>query len=166
MCQIFRVHIFFCRKLFFAFCFSSFIQSNKKKLRQDASNRNPKAMDQPLGRGGGFWIHWFWVRGKPAAPTCSLSQASYTGGRGRGRSGGGGWGGGCQRFPLPLHLPSAPPPWVCPNTRLWHLSWQTQLLSFQYWKKDKMALCLTQTWSQIDIQVGFGGFTFSPERLS
>lgn len=45
MCQIFRVHIL-CRKLFSFF--SSFIQNNKKQLRQDASNRNPKALDQPL----------------------------------------------------------------------------------------------------------------------
>lgn len=75
---------------------------------------------------------------QPAAPTRSLSQASYTGGRGGGGIGVGGWGGvgglrgGFQRCPLPLLLPSDPALLVCQNTPLWHLGWQTQLLSFEH----------------------------------
>lgn len=118
---------------FSRFFFSSFIQRDKKVkarcIKQKSEGRGstsagvliPLILDQK--------------KVQPAAPTRSLSQASYTGGRGGGGSGGGGWGAGCQRCPLPLLLPSDPPLWVCQNTPLWHLSWQTQLLSFQYWNK-------------------------------
>lgn len=68
---------------------------------------------------------------QPVAPTCSLSQASCTSGRGRGGGGGGGWGGGARG--VHYHPPPPNPPLcVCQNTPLWHLGWQTQLLSFQY----------------------------------
>lgn len=104
---------FFCRKLFSLF-FSSFIQSNKKKLRQDASNRNPKAMDQPLQV---FWFHWFWIRKKCSQQlplALCLRHLTPAGGEeeGAGGGGGGGVGGwvvgfwGCQRCPLPLRFPS------------------------------------------------------------
>lgn len=47
-----------------------------------------------------------------------------------------GWGGGAlggfQMCPLQLLLPSDPALLVCQNTPLWHLGWQTQLLSFEY----------------------------------
>lgn len=54
----------------------------------------------------GFGFHWFWIRRKPAAPTRSLSQASYTGGRGRGGSGGGG----CVGVVRGVHFHSSSPP--------------------------------------------------------
>lgn len=57
MCRISRSHIL-CRKHFSLFFFPSVIQSNKKKLRQDASNRNLQAKEQLLKV---FQFHWFWI---------------------------------------------------------------------------------------------------------
>lgn len=140
MCQIFRVHIFFFSvENFSSLFFSSFIQSNKKKLRQDASNRNPKAMEQPL-QGGGFWFHWFWVRRKPAAPTRSLSQASYTGGRGRGGCGGGGWGWGLSEVSSATPPPLWSPSMSLPNHSSLALKLADSASFLSVLKQDRMAL--------------------------
>lgn len=80
---------------------------------------------------------WRWSGSTGAAQPAafSLSQASYTGGRGGGGSAFRWLGHGAVRCLLPLLLPSNPPILVCQNTRVWHLGWQTELLSFQYCKQ-------------------------------
>lgn len=159
---------FFCRKLFSLFFLPLYRVIKKVKARcvkQKSEGHGPAS--------AGVLIPLILDQKKvqPAAPTRSLSQASYTGGRGRGGGGGGGGGGwvggfwGCQRCLLPLLLPSDPPPWVCQNTPLWHLGWQTQLLSFEYWNKTdglmfntaprNHAYCFIKTNICISLHAGF-----------
>lgn len=108
-----------CRKHFFAF--SLLYTEWYKTLRQDASNRKLKATAQPLREDSRF--QWFW------AHLLSVSGILH-------------WQKGREKEvvvgdavpnPLPVLL-SESPWWVCQITHLWDLSWQTQLLPFQYWK--------------------------------
>lgn len=109
MCQIFRVHIFFFSvENFSSLFFSSFIQSNKKKLRQDASNRNPKAMEQPLQGGGSDSTDSGSEESQQLPLALCLRHLTLAGGEEEDAVVEGG-GGDCQRCPLPLLLPSDPP---------------------------------------------------------
>jgi len=105
MCQIFSVHIFFYVENFSRFFFLPLYRVIKKVkarcVKQKSDSRGPASvliqliLDQK--------------KVQPAAPTRSLSQASYSGGRGRGGSGWwmAGLGGGGVRG---VHYLSSPPP--------------------------------------------------------
>lgn len=99
--------------------------------------RRPASVGEWRG-GGGLIPLIVGSEEKLAAPARSLSQASYTGKR-RMWWWRVGWGGGVDRgvlcySPSPLIPPSSE---SAQTLLLWHLGWQTELLSFQYWNKTE-----------------------------
>ena len=129
MCQIIE-YTSLCRKPF-SLCLS--LYRIIKKLRQAASNRNPKAVGA-----GRLWCPWL-VRRRDrtnGGHSRSFSVSGILLWLGEGEGGRGRVGGTGSSATLPRH----PLLRVCQISDLWHLGWQTQLLSFQNWNRGERML--------------------------